>query len=328
MRGFWRGDEGLIGEVGYRLTGSPDLYQDDGRRPYHSVNFITSHDGFTLNDLVSYNDKHNQANGEENRDGDSHNRSWNCGVEGPSNDPRVDSLRRQQQRNFLTMLFLSQGVPMLLGGDEFSRTQNGNNNAYCQDNEISWFNWGWNEKQKRLFEFTRKLIKLRLDHPVLRRPKFFQGKPVPGGEIHDCMWFNPGGNEMTAGEWTSPFVRCLGMLVSGDADDLVDEHGEQVRDDTFLLLINAHYETLPFVLPGEENLEWAQILDTTNEDGFLETLNKFPSGDDVDLAARSVSLFILTQGEQPRARVESWRKRVMAALAELTGEEERAGGKK
>ena len=328
MRSFWRGDEGLIGEIAYRLTASPDLYQHEGRGPWATINFITAHDGFTLNDLVSYNDKHNEANGEENRDGESHNRSWNCGAEGPSDNSKIGKLRRQQQRNFLAMLFLSQGVPMLLGGDEFSRTQNGNNNAYCQDNELSWFNWQWDEKQKRQFEFTRKLIQLRRDHPVFRRTKFFEGKPVPGGEIKDVMWFNPGGSEMSLEEWQSPFVRCLGMLISGDAADLIDDHGEPVRDDTFLLLINAHYESIPFVLPGEENLEWAQILDTTNEDGFLKTLKKFPSGDDVDLGARAASLFILTQGEPLRARVESWRKRVRAALAEITGEEERAEVKK
>jgi isoamylase len=328
MRGFWRGDEGLIGEVGYRLTGSPDLYQDNGRRPYHSVNFVTSHDGYTLNDLVSYNDKHNEANGEENRDGDSNNRSWNCGAEGPTDDPKIDNLRRQQQRNFLTTLLLSLGAPMLLGGDEFGRTQSGNNNAYCQDNEISWFNWQWNDKQKRLFEFTRKLIRFRQEHPVFRRPKFFEGKPVPGGEVRDVMWFNPGGNEMTLEEWTSPFVRCLGMLVSGDAGDLIDERGEQIRDDTFLLLINAHHEPIPFVLPGEEHLEWEQILDTASEDGFLQQPKKFSSGDDVDLAGRAACLLKLSQGEQPRARHESWKKRAMAAWGAITGEEERAGGKK
>src|SRR5437588_8440680 len=161
-------------------------------------------------------------------------------AEGPSDDPKIDNLRRQQQRNFLTVLFLSEGVPMLLGGDEFSRTQNGNNNAYCQDNEISWLRWQWNEKQKRQFEFTKKLIQHSREHPVFRRPKFFQGKRVPGGEIKDVMWFNPGSNEMSEDEWNSPFVRCLGMLISGDAADLVDSHGEPTRDDTFLLLINAH----------------------------------------------------------------------------------------
>ncbi len=327
MRSFWRGDEGFIGEVAYRLTGSPDLYQHDGRRPYASVNFITSHDGYTLNDLVSYNDKHNEANGDENRDGDSHNRSWNCGVEGPTDDPSIDSLRRQQQRNFLTMLFLSQGVPMLLGGDEYGRTQNGNNNAYCQDNEISWLNWQRNEKQDRLFEFTKKLIEFRREHPVFRRPKFFQGRRVRGGEIKDVMWFNPGGNEMSDEEWNSPFVRCLGMLISGDAVDLVNEHGEPVRDDTFLLLINAHQEPIPFVLPGEEHLEWEQILETSNEDGFLKEPKKFSSGDDVDLNGRAAYLFKLSRGEQPRARQESWKKRAVAPPEAVSAEEERGVGK-
>jgi glycogen operon protein len=326
-RGFWRGDEGLVGEIGFRLTASPDLYQHDGRGPYASVNFITSHDGFTLNDLVSYNDKHNDANGEENRDGDPNNRSWNCGAEGPTDDPNIQTLRRRQQRNFLTTLLLSQGVPMLLAGDEFGRTQQGNNNAYCQDSEISWFNWQRDEHQKRLFEFTRKLIQLRSEHPVFRRGKFFEGKPVTGGEIKDVMWFNPGGNEMTMEEWQSPFVRCLGMLISGDAAEVVDARGEPARDDTFLLLINAHFEAIPFVLPGEEHLEWGQILDTIDENGFLKTRKKFPSGDEVELGARSASLFILTQGEPLRARVESWKKRAVAAWGAITGEEERAGKK-
>jgi glycogen operon protein len=324
MRSFWRGDEGFIGEVAYRLTGSPDLYQHDGRQPFASINFITSHDGYTLNDLVSYNDKHNEANGDENRDGDNHNRSWNCGVEGPTDDPKIDILRRQQQRNFLTMLFLSQGVPMLLGGDEFGRTQQGNNNAYCQDNEISWLNWQRNEKQNRLFEFTRKLIQLRREHAVFRRPKFFQGRRVRGGEIKDVMWFNPGGNEMSDEEWSSPSVRCLGMLISGDAVDLVNEHGEPMRDDTFLLVINAHREPIAFVLPGEEHLEWEQILDTTNEDGFLKTPKKSSSGDDVDLGGRAACLFKLSRGEQPRARHESWKKRVIAVPPAVSAEEERA----
>ena len=327
MRSFWRGDEGFIGEVAYRLTGSPDLYQHDGRRPYASVNFITSHDGYTLNDLVSYNDKHNEANGDENHDGDSHNRSWNCGIEGPTDDPNIDSLRRRQQRNFLTMLFLSQGVPMLLGGDEFGRTQKGNNNAYCQDNEISWLNWQRNEKQNRLFEFTKKLIEFRRDHAVFRRPKFFQGRRVRGGEIKDVMWFNPGGNEMSDEEWNSPFVRCLGMLISGDAVDLVDAQGEPMRDDTFLLLINAHQEPIPFVLPGEEHLEWEQILETTNEDGFLKEPKKFSSGDDVDLKGRATYLFKLSRGEQPRARQESWKKRAVAPPKAVSAEEERGVGK-
>jgi glycogen operon protein len=307
MRSFWRGDEGLISEIGYRLTGSPDLYQHDGRRPYASVNFITAHDGFTLNDLVSYNDKHNEANGDENCDGEGHNRSWNCGAEGPTDDPKINNLRRQQRRNFLTILFLSEGVPMLLGGDEFGRTQNGNNNAYCQDNEISWFNW--QRRDNQLFEFTRRLIEFRKQHPVFRRPKFFQGKRVGGSETKDVMWFNPGGNEMSEQEWNSPFVRWLGMLISGDVDDVVDSHGEPVRDDTFLLLINAHYEAIPFLLPGEEKLEWEQILDTAIEEGFLKKPAKFSSGDDVDLRGRSTALLRLTRGLQTQARHESWKKR-------------------
>jgi isoamylase len=220
MRSYWKGDEGFIGEVAYRLTASPDLYQHDGRAPTATVNFITSHDGFTLNDLVSYNDKHNEANGDENQDGDNNNQSWNCGAEGPTGDPKINALRRKQRRNFLTMLFLSQGVPMLLGGDEFGRTQNGNNNAYCQDNEISWFSW--QRRDSELFEFTKRLIAFRKQHPVFRRPKFFQGKRVRGSETKDVMWFNPGGNEMSDEEWESPFARCLGMLVSGDVDVIVD----------------------------------------------------------------------------------------------------------
>ncbi|HXM74395.1 MAG TPA: glycogen debranching protein GlgX, partial [Chthoniobacterales bacterium] len=278
MRSFWRGDEGRIGEVAYRLTGSPDLYEHDGRRPDASVNFVTAHDGFTLNDLVSYNDKHNEANGDENRDGDNHNRSWNCGVEGPTDDPNIASSRRRQQRNFLTVLFLSQGVPMLLGGDEFGRTQHGNNNAYCQDNEISWFKWERDEKQNQFLEFTKRLIQLRREHPVFRRPKFFRGRRIRESEIKDVMWFNPGGEEMSEEEWSSPFVRCLGMLLSGDAADVSNFQGEPVRDDTFLLLINAHHEPIPFMLPGEEHLEWELILDTMDEDGFLREPRKVPSG--------------------------------------------------
>ncbi|MEP6673448.1 MAG: glycogen debranching protein GlgX, partial [Chthoniobacter sp.] len=210
IRGYWKGDE-HISEFAYRLTGSSDLYQRDGKRPYASINFIVAHDGFTLNDLVSYNDKHNEANGEDNKDGDNNNHSWNHGAEGPTDDAEINRLRRRQRRNLLMTLLLSQGVPMLCGGDEFARTQNGNNNAYCQDNEISWLNWEWNDEQRQLREFTKKLIQLRRDHPVFRRPKFFQGRRIRGSEIKDVMWFNPGGNEMSDEEWSSPFVRCLAL---------------------------------------------------------------------------------------------------------------------
>ena len=325
VRSFWKGDEGRIGEMGYRLAGSPDLYQHDGRRPYASINFVTAHDGFTLADLVSYNEKHNELNGDANRDGDNNNQSWNCGVEGPTGDPQINSLRDRQRRNFLTTLFLSQGLPMLSGGDESGRTQNGNNNAYCQDNEISWFNWERDEKQNQFLEFTRRLIQLRRDHPVFRRPKFLQGRRIRGSETRDVMWFNPGGNQMTEEEWTSPFVRCLGLLLSGDATDVLNFEGEPIRDDTFLLLINAHYEAIPFVLPGQEHLEWQLILDTMDPNGFVAESKRFASGDDVDLGGRAACLLQLVSGAQDQAREESWKKRHVE-FAPLSAEEERARG--
>ena len=310
IRSFWKGDEGKIGEVAYRLTGSPDLYQHDGKRPYASINFVTSHDGFTLTDLVSYNEKHNEANGEKNHDGDNNNLSWNHGVEGPTEDPKINALRERQRRNFLTTLLISQGVPMLLGGDEFGRTQNGNNNAYCQDNELSWFHWEkWDENQKALFEFTRRLIQLRHQHPVFRRPKFFQGRRIRGSEIKDVMWFNPGGNEMSEKDWSLPLARCLGMMLSGDTIDVLGFQGEPIRDDTFLFLMNAHYETISFLLPGQENIEWQLLLDTATEFGFLAEPKSFPSGDELPVIDRGVCLLKLSAGAQAQARQESFRKR-------------------
>jgi isoamylase len=326
VRSFWKGDEGRIGEVGYRLTGSPDLYRHSGRRPYASINFVTAHDGFTLSDLFSYDKKHNEANGDDNKDGDNNNLSWNCGADGPTDDLQINALRERQRRNFLTTLFLSQGVPMLTGGDEWGRTQNGNNNAYCQDNEISWFDWTRDAKQNQFLEFTRKLIQFRKDHPVFRRPKFLIGRLIPGSKIRDVMWFNPGGSLMSEEEWTSPFVRCLGMLLSGDTSDVVSFEGEPVRDDTFLLLINAHYEPIPFVLPGQENLEWQLILDTTDPNGFLAESKKLASGDDVDLGGRACCLLQLISGTQAQAREESWKKRAVEFPA-ISAEEERAGRK-
>jgi isoamylase len=309
VRRFWKGDEGRIGELAYRLTGSPDLYQTTGRRPYASINFITAHDGFTLNDLVSYNEKHNEANGENNHDGDNNNRSWNCGVEGPTDDPKIQALRAQQRRNFFTTLFLSQGVPMLCAGDEWGRTQKGNNNAYCQDNEISWHNWEWDSKQKELLEFTKKLIRLRREHPVFRRPKFFQGRRIRGSEIRDVMWFNEGGNEMSDEEWASPLVRCLEVLLSGDTLDVMNFQGEPIRDETFLLLFNAYHEPIPFVLPGEEKVEWEMVLDTMEEGGFLQEPRRLASGDDVEVGGRAVCVLKLTTGLHAQARQESWKKR-------------------
>jgi len=328
VRRFWKGDEGRIGEMAYRLTGSPDLYQTTGRRPYASINFITAHDGFTLNDLVSYNEKHNEANGENNNDGDNNNHSWNCGAEGPTDDPKINRLRARQRRNFLTTLFLSQGVPMLCGGDEWGRTQKGNNNAYCQDNEISWLNWERDEKQNALLEFTKKLIRLRREHPVFRRPKFFQGRRIHGSDIRDVMWFNEGGNEMSDEEWASPLVRCLEMLLSGDTVDVLNFQGEPIRDETFLLLLNGYHEPILFVLPGEEHVEWELILDTVDEEGFLREPRKFASGDDVEVSARAAYLLKLTMGLQAQARRESWKKRHVALPAVVSAEEEPTEAKK
>jgi isoamylase len=310
IRSFWKGDEGRVGEVAYRLTGSPDLYNHDGRRPYASINFVTSHDGFTLTDLVSYNEKHNEANGEKNRDGDNSNLSWNHGVEGPTDVPEVNRLRERQRRNFLTTLLISQGVPMLLGGDEFGRTQNGNNNAYCQDNEVSWVNWeNRDEKQKAFCEFTRQLIQLRHEHPVFRRPKFFQGRRIRGSEIKDVMWFNPGGSEMSEKDWSLPSARCLGMMLSGDTIDVLSFQGEPIRDDTFLFVINAHYETISFLLPGHEGVEWELLIDTATERGFFAEPKRFAAGDELPVTDRAACLLKLCGGTQAQARQESFRKR-------------------
>jgi isoamylase len=314
VRGYWKGDEGHIGDMGFRLSGSPDLYQWNGKRPYASINFITAHDGYTLADLVSYNDKHNIANGEDNKDGDNNNKSWNCGAEGPTDDEKINALRRRQQRNFLATLFLSQGVPMLCGGDECGRTQQGNNNAYCQDNEISWTHWDWDEHAQRLHDFTTRLIHFRHEHPIFRRPKFFQGRKIRGSEIKDIMWFNPGGTEMNDDEWTTSFVRALGMLLCGDTIDVRDEHGEPIRDDTFLILINSHHEPLKFVLPGEQDVKWELLMDTNLEEGFPAMPENHAAGDDFPLSGRSFSLFRVSTGEHAHARTESWKKRAAAPL--------------
>ena len=308
VRSFWKGDEGHIGEMAYRLTGSPDLYQHSGRRPYASINFITAHDGFTLNDLVSYNDKHNEANGENNNDGDNNNHSWNHGAEGPTEDATINTLRRRQRRNFLTTLILSQGVPMICAGDEWARTQNGNNNAYCQDNEVSWLRWELDDEQNQQLNFTKKLIQLRREHPVFRRPKFFQGRRIRGSEIKDVMWFNSGGNEMSEDDWSGPYMRAMAMLLSGDTIDVLTFEGEPIRDKTFLLLINAHYEPIPFVLPGQEHLEWRLVLDTADENGFVENAETFCSGDDFTVEDRAMKLLELKAGAPDMARHESCRR--------------------
>jgi glycogen debranching enzyme GlgX/malto-oligosyltrehalose trehalohydrolase len=263
VRDYWRGEGGLIGQLAYRLTGSSDLYQQSGRQPYASINFITAHDGFTLYDLVSYNDKHNEANLEDNRDGDSHNRSWNCGEEGETDDPEILDLRLRQRCNFLATLLLSQGVPMLLAGDELGRTQRGNNNAYCQDNDLSWVDWnlGMLPENQGLLEYTRRLIQLRKDHPAFRRRRFFQGQRIRGVGVRDIIWLNPAGAEISDEEWEHEFARCLGMYLMGEALAEQDERGQWIKDDDFLLLLNAHHEEIPFVLPWNNACE--VVLDTS-----------------------------------------------------------------
>jgi len=271
IRRFWKGDGVQTADLAYRLTGSSDLYERSGRRPYASINFVTAHDGFTLYDLVSYNGKHNEANGEENRDGTNENLSWNCGAEGPTEDPAVLALRARQQRNFLATLLLSEGVPMLVAGDEIGRTQKGNNNAYCQDNETSWINWDLDQPRQQLLDFTRFLTKLFRQHPALRRRKFFYGRKIRDDEIKDLSWFRPDGKEMTDQDWRNPETRCLGERLAGDAMEENDEHGCRVVDDTLLILLNAHYESVPFVLPAHRpEQRWELVLDTQDSSGRRE----------------------------------------------------------
>jgi glycogen operon protein len=273
VRKFWKGDGGQLAELGYRLTGSSDLYQRDGRHPSASINFITAHDGFTLNDLVSFSNKHNEANGEDNQDGANDNNSWNHGVEGPADDPAVIELRARQMRNFLATLLLSQGVPMLCGGDEIARTQKGNNNAYAQDNETSWLDWNFDEGKRSLLAFTSSLIKFRKSHPNLHRRKFFQDRQIDpegaqhreigGAEVQDIVWLRPDGKPMSEAEWNAGWNRCLGLQLSGETLDDVNSVGEPIKDDTFLILLNSHHETILFTLPPTRpTAQWACCFDT------------------------------------------------------------------
>ncbi|RAJ43749.1 glycogen operon protein [Kitasatospora sp. SolWspMP-SS2h] len=264
VRDFWRGEPATLAEFGSRLTGSSDLYQDDGRRPIASINFVTCHDGFTLRDLVSYNDKHNEANGEDNRDGESHNRSWNCGAEGGTTDPAVLELRARQQRNFIATLMLSQGVPMLCHGDEAGRTQRGNNNAYCQDSELTWVHWDGDGADASLLEFTQAMIWLRRDHPVFRRRRFFHGRPVSGthDDLTDIAWFTPAGEEMTKRDWSTTYAKSLTVFLNGNAISEPDRRGGKIVDDSFLLLFNAHSEPLTFTVPAGHGEAWQVVVDT------------------------------------------------------------------
>ena len=261
VRDFWRGEPATVAELASRLTGSSDLYQADTRRPVASINFVTAHDGFTLKDLVSYNEKHNHSNAEDNNDGENHNRSWNCGAEGPSDDPVVVRCRQSQQRNFLTTLLLSQGVPMLLAGDEMGRTQEGNNNAYAQDNKVSWFDW--EDIDEDLLAFTRRLIALRKEHPIFRQRRWFQGRPIRGSV--DIAWFRSDGEEMSEEDFNTSHRRSLGMFLNGKAIQGRDLRGQSARDDSFLVIMNANAEKVEWKLPSALELEWSVVVDTSGD---------------------------------------------------------------
>ncbi len=289
VRRFWKGDEGTLSDFAYRLTGSSDLYQTDGRKPYASINFITAHDGFTLCDLVSFNEKHNEANGDDNNDGANDNDSWNMGTEGPTDDETINEMRERQTRNFLTTLILSQGVPMLCGGDEVARSQRGNNNGYCQDDELTWYDWKLDEPRKRLLEFTSKLIQLRKQHPNLHRRKFFQDRTIKGSVIRDIVWYNTDGNELSDEQWNADWNRSLGVLLNGTTLQVSDEEGKPVLDDSFLVLVNAYHEGVEFTLPDPPHGKpWIQLIDTQHiDDPFKEV----PFSDKVILGGRSIRVF-------------------------------------
>jgi glycogen operon protein len=289
VRDFWRGEDSTLGEFAYRFTGSPDLYfQMNGRSPNASINFITAHDGFTLNDLVSYNEKHNEANGENSMDGESHNRSWNCGVEGETDDPQVIQLRERQKRNMLVTLMLSQGIPMLLGGDEMQRTQQGNNNGYCQDSEISWFNWDLGQEKEDFINFARELIYFRRQHPVFRRRKWFQGQAIHGKGISDIAWFNPDGTEMTDEQWDVGYAKSIAVFLDGNQIPSPGPQGQRISDDSFILFFNAHYETMEFALPnGLAKREWIVVIDT-KEPRFVQEEKIYTGNQAVPVVARSL----------------------------------------
>jgi isoamylase len=285
VRKFWKGDAEQLSDFAYRLTGSSDLYQNDGRKPYASINFVTAHDGFTLTDLVSYNEKHNEANGEDNKDGANDNESWNMGAEGPTDDEGINAARERQTRNFLATLMLSQGVPMLTGGDEVGRSQRGNNNAFCQDNELTWYDWILDPPRKRLMEFTAKLIQMRLKHPNLHRRKFFQDRTIKGSVVRDIAWYSTNGEEFSEQSWNEPWNRSLALMLNGKTLNVSDENGNPVTDDSFLMLINAFHEGVEFTLPPVPNGHpWGYVLNTENiDDPFAEA----PVGEKIIVGGRS-----------------------------------------
>ena len=290
VRDFWRGEDQTLAEMAYRFTGSSDLYESGGRRPSASVNFVTAHDGFTLADLTSYNKKHNKANQEGNADGESHNRSWNCGIEGPTDYDEVLELRARQRRNFLATLLLSQGIPMILGGDEMGRTQGGNNNAYCQDNETSWFDW--EDLDGTLVAFTTRMVALRREHPVFRRRRWFLGRPLHGKGIADLAWFRPDGTEMEEKDWESGFAKSMAVFLNGNAIASTDARGARVVDDSFLVVFNAHHEEVDFTLPPDHfSSRWVKVVDTA--DAFAEG-EQLKAGDSLEVSGRSLTVLRAT----------------------------------
>jgi isoamylase len=302
VRDFWRGEPSTLGEFASRITGSADLYEDTGRRPFASINFVTAHDGFTMRDLVSYNEKHNEANGEGNNDGESHNRSWNCGVEGDTDDDKVLTLRARQQRNFIATLLLSQGVPMLLHGDELGRTQQGNNNTYCQDSELSWIHW--EAMDQPLVEFTAFVNKLRHDHPTFRRSRFFDGRPVRRGEgekLPDIVWLKTDGTEMLPEDWGSGFGRTIGVFYNGDGIQEQDSRGRRITDDSFIMAFNAHDDAVDFCLPIEEYSQyWEVLIDTAAQADAYEPLKAKAT-----LTLDAKSMVVLRAYSGPEAEVDT-----------------------
>jgi glycogen operon protein len=314
VRRFWKGDGGTASEFATRVAGSSDLYEQSGRRPYASINFVTCHDGFTLQDLVSYNDKHNEANGEGNKDGANDNNSWNCGAEGPTDDPNVKALRERQKRNLMATLVLSQGVAMICGGDELGHTQKGNNNAYCQDNELTWLSWELSDEQKAFLAFVKRVVRIGLEQPVFQRRHFFLGRSIRGTDIKDISWLEPSGEEMTDDAWNAGFVKCMGMRLAGDLIGDVDDRGEPIVGDTLLLLLNGHHEPIPFTLPAlKQGHRWELLLDTREA---VTEAALFGSGAQFDLQGRSLAVFRTRQepvDQQPAALTPAQAERVLDA---------------
>ncbi len=290
VRKFWKGDGGVVSEFASRLCGSSDLYAHSGRRPYASINFVTCHDGFNLQDLVSYNEKHNEANGEDNRDGSNDNESWNCGAEGPTDDPEILALRERQKRNIVATLMLSQGVAMILAGDELGHTQRGNNNTYCQDNELTWLDWNLTPEKQAFLDFVKRVIRIWQTQPVLQRRKFFQGRQIRGSEVKDITWFEPSGHEMTDEGWNTHHVRCLAVRLAGDTMVEFDDRGAPIHGDTLLILLNAHHEPVDFTLPADHGHPWERILGTAEDEDESLMLKE---GAVLSVEGRSLQVFRL-----------------------------------